>query len=146
MPIEDFIPGGGQSYDPSKRYLVGGSLLNKLLQRVECDPSQFDVKETPQKRIYTLRGPYPTSGSSSSTGVNVDFALFSCATDTIDFEDNPDDWLYSFRIMRIVIQDGIVVGFNENYTSERPRSENSQFQFIQDCCFIDDPPNDDWRA
>lgn len=49
-----------------KVLLITGETLKKLLQRFVCDPSQFDVKETPESRVYTLRDiPSAANGKSS---------------------------------------------------------------------------------
>lgn len=55
MPLSDFTPADSAAPDGGKLYLIREETLKKLLQRAECDPSQFDVKETPDARIYTLR-------------------------------------------------------------------------------------------
>jgi hypothetical protein len=67
MPLGDFIPappGSQPGAGGGKMYLISEATLKKILQRVEGDPSQFDVAETPESRVYRLRD---ISGGSSET-------------------------------------------------------------------------------
>lgn len=77
MPAGDFAPGTAAAVSDAKTYLIKGGTLKKLLQRVECDPSQFDVKETPEKRIYRLRKLGDNEGS-AGTGGDFDLAFYTC--------------------------------------------------------------------
>lgn len=136
MPLENFLPGAAAKVDPSKNYLITGKTLKDLLVKVRCNPSQFDVQETEFERMYTYR-------PSQEGGWSGDYVIFSCPETAVDYDLPMAEWPLRL-IMRLTINAGRIIGVNESFTA-RPESDNVEYQFVQDCHFIDDPPGDDWR-
>jgi hypothetical protein len=111
VPANDFAPGNAAAVDGSKVYLIKGSTLKKLLVQVSCDPSQFDVKVTPDTRVYTYRAPGASSGVSSSPGWwgTIAWKFFVDITDT-----EPYTALYH------TYENGILVGVSTEAPGDDP--------------------------
>lgn len=70
MPLENFAPTTAAGVDSAKVYLIKGDTLKQLLVRVECNLSQFDVEESPSRRVYTLKPGSDATGSDGSKGLS----------------------------------------------------------------------------